>query len=237
MGLIARSSLVAIVLLASASMASAQSKVRVSGKVLYKGAAVSPKEIDTHEDPKCAAHGKVTTEDLLVNEDGTLKNVMVFVKEGLEGKEFEAPKDPVTLQQHDCRFDPHVFGVMVDQQLKITNNDDTFHNVRGTPAEAPPFNLAQFTKGASNSLTFKAAEKAFAIQCDVHGWMKTYCWVFEHPYFSVTGAKGTFSLPPLAPGNYTLAAWHEKLGMLEQKITIEAGKKPAVEFTFEEPKK
>ena len=49
-------------------------------------------------------------------------------------------------------------------------------------------------------------------KCDVHGWMNAYAGVLDHPYFAVTKPDGTFSIPNLPPGTYTLAAWHEKLG-------------------------
>ena len=49
-------------------------------------------------------------------------------------------------------------------------------------------------------------------KCDVHGWMNAYVGVLDHPYFAVTKPDGSFSIPNLPPGSYTLAAWHERLG-------------------------
>ena len=62
--------------------------------------------------------------------------------------------------------------------------------------------------------------------------MKSYIAVFKHPYFAVTGKDGSFQLPNLPPGEYTVEAWHEKLGTMTQKITVAAGENKTVDFTF-----
>ena len=36
--------------------------------------------------------------------------------------------------------------------------------------------------------------------------------VLDHPFFAVTDDDGTFTIPNLPPGKYTLEAWHEELG-------------------------
>ena len=49
------------------------------------------KPIDMSGDPACveAHHGKAYDESLVVNPNGTLANVFVYIKSGLEGKKFE----------------------------------------------------------------------------------------------------------------------------------------------------
>jgi len=51
-------------------------------------------------------------------------------------------------------------------------------------------------------------------------------------YFAVTGEDGQFILPELAPGNYTLTAWHETYGTRNQEITVVAGQQVTVDFTY-----
>jgi uncharacterized protein (DUF2141 family) len=62
--------------------------------------------------------------------------------------------------------------------------------------------------------------------------MHAFIGVVENPYYAVTGADGSFSLANLPPGEYTIEAVHEKLGVQDQKITV--GPKGAVvaDFTF-----
>src|SRR5882757_3019392 len=86
----------------------------VSGKITFDGKAPKQKKIPTDADPKCAAmheDAPLLNEEVVVNADGTLKNVFVYVKSGLEGKTFDAPKTPVELTQSGCHYMPHVFGM------------------------------------------------------------------------------------------------------------------------------
>ena len=68
------------------------------------------------------------------------------------------------------------------------------------------------------------------VKCNVHAWMKSYIGVLDHPYFAVTGADGSYEFKGLPPGEYTIAAWHEQLGELTQKITV--GHAATVESPF-----
>ena len=47
-----------------------------------------------------------------------------------------------------------------------------------------------------------------------------YIAVFKHPYFAVTNKDGASDLKNVPPGKYTNEAWHEKFGVLTQKVTI-----------------
>jgi Carboxypeptidase regulatory-like domain len=62
--------------------------------------------------------------------------------------------------------------------------------------------------------------------------MKAYFVVLKTSHFSVTQNDGTFRLPDLPPGRYTVAAWHEIYGTQSQEITIDVGKNQTVNFVF-----
>ena len=62
------------------------------------------------------------------------------------------------------------------------------------------------------------------LSCDVHPWTHAWIAVFDHPYFSTTGRNGSFTIDSLPPGRYKLEAWHPRLGLVGDSITIEAGK-------------
>ena len=55
-------------------------------------------------DPACveAHHGRAYDESIVVNPNRTLANVFVYIKSGLEGKKFETPVTPVTIDQQGC---------------------------------------------------------------------------------------------------------------------------------------
>src|SRR5258708_7653628 len=93
----------------------------VTGKAAFTGTAPAPAPIDMNADPYCASANTtpVNNEDVVVNSNGTLKNVFVYVKEGLEGKTFDTPTKAVTFDQKGCHYIPHVFGVQVNQPIEI----------------------------------------------------------------------------------------------------------------------
>src|SRR5271169_4299843 len=73
----------------------------VSGKVLFTGKAPAGKKVDMDEDPQCnKLHSTpVVDRTVAVNKNGTLANVFVYIKGGLEGKRFAAPSTPAVMDQ------------------------------------------------------------------------------------------------------------------------------------------
>jgi hypothetical protein len=59
--------------------------------------------------------------------------------------------------------------------------------------------------------------------------------VFKHPFFAVTGKDGSFDLRNLPPGEYSVKAWHEKLGTVTQKITVTSGETQKIDLVFKAP--
>lgn len=215
--------------------AHAADSASVSGKVSFDGTAPKAKKIKVDADPKCAemhADEPLKTEEVVVNDNGTLRYVFVYVKSGLEGKTFEAPKTPVELDQEGCHYRPHVFGMMAKQPLKIVNSDDTLHNIHAMPAKSKEFNIGQPNKGMETTRTFANPEVMVAFKCDVHPWMAAYVGVLDHPFYSTTGEDGTFSIKGLPAGEYVIEAWHEKYGAQTQTVKVGEGEAKTADFTF-----
>ena len=141
----------------------------------------------------------------------------------------------MVFDQNACHYLPHVFGVQVGQPIEIVNSDATLHNIHATPKTNSEFNTAQPIKGmkTTHMFTAKEADVVVPFKCDVHGWMNAFAGVLDHPYFAVTKPDGSFSIPNLPPGSYTLAAWHERLGTQTMPLTVAAkDSKSDANFTF-----
>src|SRR5262245_34383930 len=123
----------------------------VSGTVKFEGAVPKPAKIDMSQDANCK--GSNTAENIVVS-DGHLANVFVYVKEGLGTRTFDVPKDPVTLNQSGCKYEPHVLGVMTGQTVKIVNSDPTTHNIHPTPKDNREWNESQAPQAAPIEKTF-----------------------------------------------------------------------------------
>lgn len=206
----------------------------VSGVVKLDGTAPKFKPINMSADPYCVrANSKPAFPDQVVVGDGnTLANVVVYVKTGAEGYSFPTPSASVTLDQKDCMYTPHVVALMVGQQLSVVNSDDTTHNIHPTPADNREWNKSQPPKAPSITDTFARPEVAIPVKCNVHPWMKSYIAVMANPYYAVTNKDGKFELKNLPPGTYTVEAWHEKYGVVDQTVTIGAKESKTSDFTF-----
>lgn len=206
----------------------------IDGKVIFEGTAPELRKVDLSADPNCSdLHPDgLISEEVVVNSNGTLKNVFVYVKEGLEGKTFSPSIEPVSLDQKGCWYEPHVFGIQVNQPLEIINSDNTLHNVHSLPAKNKEFNLGMPIQGMKLRKSFSKPETMVKFKCDVHPWMASYAGVLEHPFYSVTSGEGTFEIKDLPPGSYVIEAWHEKLGAQTQNVTIGAKETKEVTFTF-----
>ncbi len=205
----------------------------VTGKVMFDGAAPKPARLRMDADPVCSkAHkSSVTGEEVVVNSNNTLKNVLVYVKDGPLKKKYDAPSEKVVFDQEGCIYHPHVLGIQTGQSLEVRNSDPTLHNVHTLSKENPQFNVAQPKKGMILKKTFDKAE-VFKVKCEVHTWMGAYIGVFNHPYFSVTGDDGSFSMKKLPAGDYTLEAWHEKYGTQTLKVKVSASGSVTADFKF-----
>ena len=194
----------------------------ISGKVYFEGQPQVVEMIKADADPNCKmVHPNgITPDQVIVNANGTLKNVFVYVKEGLAGKTFEPPKEPVVFDQNGCQYSPKVFGIQVNRPLEILNSDDTVHNVHALPKNSKEFNLGMPMKGMKLKKSFNKPEVMVKIKCEVHPWMTAYAGVLDHPFFSVSGEDGSFQIKDLPPGSYVLEAWHEKYGTMTQNVTV-----------------
>jgi plastocyanin len=205
----------------------------ITGTIKLEGEAPKPEGIKMNADPVCMREGKGTnTEFFVTGEGGSLQNVFVYVKDGLGNRTFQPSTDVVVLDQKGCHYRPHVFGIQVGQPLQIVNSDPTLHNIHAMPKANQEFNTGQPIQGMKTDHTFTAKEVMVPFKCDVHGWMNAYAGVLEHPFFAVTDASGKFELKGLPPGDYTVEAWHEKLGVQEQKITVGAKESKEANFSF-----
>ena len=212
----------------------------VKGSIKFEGAAPKMKKIKMDAESSCKAHHEKSgatprDESVVVNKNGTLMNVVVYVKAGLpEGKTFPVPTEPVTLDQKGCMYNPHVWGMMAGQTLRILNSDEgVLHNVHSFSEKGNGFNKGMpGAPGVKIEEPIKDAEQPLKIKCDVHGWMTSYAMVLTHPFHSTSNAEGAFEIKGLPAGKYTIEAWHEKYGTQTQDVEVAAGASKDLTFSY-----
>lgn len=206
----------------------------LTGKVVFQGEVSAAEGVVVAGNPECAAFhtdATIPSEELIV-QNGAVKNVFVYVKEGLEGYDFPAPEASVKVSNKQCVYTPHVLGVQVGQTVDILNEDPTLHNVHSYSKANVSWNIGLPFAGMKQVKKFEAPEVMVSLKCDVHPWMRGYIGVVAHPYFAVTGDDGSFEIKDLPPGNYTIDVWHEKLGVQTLELTVAPSEVKIVEIRF-----
>ena len=83
----------------------------------------------------CKTDPPLTEENTIINSNGTLRNVFVYLENAPATDGSTQP--PALLDQVHCRYVPHAIGVQVGQPLRIRSSDPTMHNVHFNPQKNP----------------------------------------------------------------------------------------------------
>lgn len=216
----------------AAAPVAVENPATLTGHVAFAGEPPAPRPIDMRDEPTCAERQDEGTDsqDVVVN-DGRLKNVFVYVREGITGSH-PAAGGEVLIDQQGCIYHPRVVGVQTGQTIVFRNSDGLLHNIKAVPTVNRGFNISQ-PNNMDTQRSFDSQEVMVPIECNVHGWMQAYVGVVEHPYFAVTAADGTFSIENLPAGTYTIETWHERYGTQTQQVTLAPDETAEIAFSYD----
>lgn len=113
------------------------------------------------------------------------------------------------MDQKDYRFVPETIAIRAGDQVRFTNGDPAAHNVF-TGDGSDPFNVTMGLDG-SHRQTFRRAgglRRPVRIGCTFHSTMQAWIFVFDHPFYAVTGEDGGFKFEGVPAGEYTLDVVH-----------------------------
>jgi hypothetical protein len=126
-----------------------------------------------------------------------------------------------------CMLMPEVQTAIAGGTLNVQNLDATEHRTRITRLDDGRF-LASIRETDEGQVVpneqVLANRGILELSCEVHPWTRAWIAVFDQPYYTMTGADGSFVIDSIPPGRYTIHAWHPRLGAIEERLTIEAGK-------------
>jgi plastocyanin len=205
----------------------------LSGRITISGNVPKPLFIDQSADPVCSEANPDARTEWVVANKGMLANVFIYVKgEALQAYTFDLPSSPAMLEHKGCRYEPHMLGMRVGQQLEIFNRDSTMHNTHAMSQINSDWNQTHPPETPPLKHTFQQPE-ILPFKDNQHPWEKAYVGVFDHPFFSVSDMLGSYRIGNLPPGNYTVVAWHERLGEKTMEVTLVPGEARDVSFNFE----
>ena len=207
--------------------------VKVKGRVVFPKNQDIPARIEVKtkfaikDADACLSKGKLYFDDLLIDpENRGIKNCVVFLRPDAANRTEPFPKERVhpkwekpgakthTVTIACCQFEPRVVAVHGGDSVKFQNDSVIAHNANYQP---PTGNLDGFNvvllpgKGyTSNALSVSRSPTLYC--CNIHPWMQGFVWTFDHPYYAVTAADGSFSFPDAPVGKWRVVVWHEKVG-------------------------
>ena len=206
----------------------------VKGVIKLDGTAPKMKPINMAAEPTCAKQHTTPamTQDVVPGDNGTLQNVVVYLKGDFSAYSFPPETTPVMIDQKGCQYHPHVLALETGEPLSVINSDMTTHNIHPVPKDNREWNESQPPGAQPIMQSFARPEVSIPVKCNVHPWMKAYIAVFNNPYYQVTGKDGSFTLKNVPPGTYTVTAWHESLGSQDAMVTVGPSESKSVTLTF-----
>jgi len=216
----------------------------IKGQVVWSGDKLpDAPELKIDKDTEaCLAKGKVFSEEWVVNKDSKgIRWVFVWLANEDPKDKKELPIHParkeikekkVEIDQPCCMFIPHALGMREGQTLVAKNSAPVAHNFNygGHPLVNPGKNVLMAPGGTVDIGDLRADERfPVSVGCNIHGWMKAYVRVFNHPYFAITDENGNFEIKDAPAGNWRLKIWHDSgwrggaAGRDGEKITVKGG--------------
>jgi hypothetical protein len=227
-------SILAFVLLAYGllvSSANPQGSGTIEGKVTYTGTPPKMKPIDMSKEPACAKmySSPPLSQTVVTGPGNALQYVVVYISAGETSPAHS--DDTARLDQKGCMYVPHVVPLQTGQVMQIYSDDPLSHNIHPLAKTNPEWNKAQ---PASSRPIVTAWDKPefIEVKCNIHPWMHTYFAVLKTSHYAVTDNKGSFNLKGLAPGTYTVTAWHELYGAQSQEIVIDGTEAKTADFVY-----
>lgn len=186
----------------------------LKGRFVVDGAAPSlPPIRATKDQAVCGAH-PLPNESIVVAGDKGLANVVVFLrtpKAPINDEYKKSASDKILLDNHNCRFEPHVLGIRVGQTLQVRNSDPVAHNTK-ISGESLQFNQL-IAVGTSLELPIDSAESQPAVvACSIHDWMSGRLLIRPDPYFAISDSSGKFEIRDLPAGQLEFQVWQESIG-------------------------
>jgi plastocyanin len=171
--------------------------------------------------------GKLTVAEAGGRAASDVGNAVVY----LEGRGPRGVPTRVDMTLDGRNFSPRVVVVPVGSTVVFPNRDPFNHNVFSL-SDRNAFDLGLYGRGEKGEHRFRQPG-IVPVFCNIHPRMVGYVLVRDNAYFAQPGADGSFTIPGVAPGTYTLHVWHERASELAQPIVVPEGGLAGLDLTLD----
>lgn len=170
-----------------------------------------------------AAVARTVSGQVLGQDGKPVAQAVVFVQEPAALPP-AASAAPAIMDQFNKTFVPEMLPIAVGTQVRFPNRDQIRHHVYSF-SRPKRFELPLY-KGEDAPPVLFDKPGVVKIGCNIHDWMSAVILVLPNDRFAVTKEDGSFSLPGLDAGTYTITAWHaqsrDKTEDLAQRVEVGA---------------
>ncbi len=210
--------LVAVFLCGVSSATFAQTTT-LKGKFVFDGE--PPKRVELtcgpagqiNKDVQTCCQVKHFDDSLVVNKEGEIANIIVWLRTSKVKvpEEIAAEhKEPVLLDNKNCKFEPRVVGLVRGQKLVVGNADNVGHNTNIAALQFNPI-VPAGQKVESEAKIIPPLPSQ--VSCNIHPWMTAWVLVRPDPFFAISSEDGTFEIKGLPAGKeLEFQVWQEKSG-------------------------
>lgn len=160
--------------------------------------------------------------------------VVALSGKGLRATDATRVAQTVNVDQKDFQFTPETIAIRAGDRVRFLNNDAQVHNVQSVSSRHS-FNVNMLS-GSEHTETFPQAggvRQPYRIGCTYHTAMRSWVYVFDHPWYQLTDATGTYRMKDVPPGEYRLEVAHPAGEMrMSRMIQVRAGETLQMDLTI-----
>lgn len=200
----------------------------VVGRVIFEGI-TPPKRriIPLTERDVCGGMREV--DRIVLSPDRDIQGAVVYLKDVEKGKVWPKGVSLPKIEKTRCGFLPRVQVISVGD-IDFVNSDLISHRIHLFRHRV---NVLNVELGKQQRIRMSIDEPGlYRLECDAHDWERGWVYAVENPYYDQTKEDGSFRIPEVPPGRYTLVVWHEYTGEEPIPLTVTANGVVSVRVTL-----
>ena len=134
------------------------------------------------------------------------------------GADAPAPAELAIMDQFAIAFSPRLLVVRRGQPVEFRNSEEIPHNVKVRAIDTDSILFSESPEMGRPYVYRFDRNGEYRVTCDIHSGMTATVLVVSTPYAVVAEDDGSFVIPNVPPGPYTLAVWHVDPALRSERV-------------------